>query len=50
MRRAAGFTLIELMITIAVVGILLVIGVPTMRGVDRERTHPCGRRVVEIRP
>ncbi len=33
MRRAAGFTLIELMITITVAGILLMIGVPTMRSV-----------------
>ena len=33
MRRAAGFTLIELMITIAVVAVLLVLSVPTLRGV-----------------
>ena len=33
MRQAAGFTLIELMITIAIGAILIVIGVPTMRGV-----------------
>jgi type IV fimbrial biogenesis protein FimT len=33
MRSARGFTLIELMITIAVIGILLVAGVPAMRGV-----------------
>jgi len=28
-----GFTLVELMVTIAIVGLLLVLGVPTMRGV-----------------
>ena len=28
-----GFTLIELMVTIAIVGLLLLLGVPTMRGV-----------------
>jgi len=33
MRAARGFTLIELMTTIAVIGILLVASVPTMRGV-----------------
>jgi type IV fimbrial biogenesis protein FimT len=33
MRAPRGFTLIELMTTIAVVGILLVAGMPTMRGV-----------------
>jgi len=33
MRRAAGFTLVELMITVAVVAVLLVLGVPTLRGV-----------------
>jgi len=33
MRRVAGFTLVELMITIAVIALLLVLGVPTMRGV-----------------
>jgi type IV fimbrial biogenesis protein FimT len=33
MRDAHGFTIVELMITIAVMGILLVAGVPAMRGV-----------------
>jgi type IV fimbrial biogenesis protein FimT len=33
MRAARGFTVVELMITIAVMGILLVAGVPAMRGV-----------------
>jgi type IV fimbrial biogenesis protein FimT len=33
MRRAGGFTLVELMITVAVVAVLLVLGVPTLRGV-----------------
>lgn len=28
-----GFTLVELMVTVAIVGLLLVLGVPTMRGV-----------------
>lgn len=28
-----GFTLVELMVTIAIVGLLIVLGVPTMRGV-----------------
>ncbi len=32
-RAAAGFTLIEIMITVAIISILLVLGVPTMRGV-----------------
>ena len=32
-RAAGGFTLIEMMITIAVIALLLVAGVPTMRGV-----------------
>jgi prepilin-type N-terminal cleavage/methylation domain-containing protein len=32
MRIPRGFTLIEPMTTIAVIGILLVAGVPTMRG------------------
>lgn len=33
MRHASGFTMIELMVTVAVVGVLLVLGVPTLRGV-----------------
>ncbi len=33
MRAGGGFTLVELMITIAVIGVLLVLGVPTLRGV-----------------
>jgi type IV fimbrial biogenesis protein FimT len=33
MRGARGFTVVEMMITIAVLGILLVAGVPAMRGV-----------------
>lgn len=33
MRHARGFTIVEMMVTVAVLAILVVLGVPTMRGV-----------------
>jgi len=38
-----GFTLVELMVTVAVIGLLLVLGVPTMRGViENSRVRAAG--------